>query len=306
MGSTKFIVGLYLILRVPILAGPFLVTSSPPPEEPTPPPFPELSVLRNAYPDLTFDPVYDHEQGDWRLVVSAGGRTGVFYRAGGRFLPPDRVGDQDRYRMLIYRYAEQIPDPGRFTEEDIERIVRFASPENRSSGRVTPTFFFDLVYDSASMEQVERHIVQVSFLGKKVKVHERIVEPLARIEAALLRLAEEDPETAGFIHTLEVVEGYSWRTIRDTSGRSFHSMGIALDLLPAGWQRKTLYWYWERNKGNDRWMLIPLSERWMPPLKVIEVFEAHGFIWGGKWPVWDNMHFEYRPELIEGRSLFTD
>ncbi|MBQ5781449.1 MAG: M15 family metallopeptidase, partial [Spirochaetaceae bacterium] len=44
--------------------------------------------------------------------------------------------------------------------------------------------------------------------------------------------------------------------------------------------------------------LTPLSQRWMPPQKVIEIFEEQGFIWGGKWGIWDNMHFEYRPELI--------
>jgi hypothetical protein len=45
-------------------------------------------------------------------------------------------------------------------------------------------------------------------------------------------------------------------------------------------------------------MLLDLDRRWMPPQKVIEIFESHGFIWGGKWIIWDNMHFEYRPEVI--------
>ena len=30
----------------------------------------------------------------------------------------------------------------------------------------------------------------------------------------------------------------------------------------------------------------------------IEIFEDEGFIWGGRWAVWDNMHFEYHPEII--------
>ena len=30
----------------------------------------------------------------------------------------------------------------------------------------------------------------------------------------------------------------------------------------------------------------------------IDIFEDEGFIWGGKWMIWDNMHFEYHPELI--------
>jgi len=45
-------------------------------------------------------------------------------------------------------------------------------------------------------------------------------------------------------------------------------------------------------------MLIPLDRRWIPPAPVIAAFEEEGFIWGGKWLLWDNMHFEYRPELM--------
>jgi hypothetical protein len=32
-------------------------------------------------------------------------------------------------------------------------------------------------------------------------------------------------------------------------------------------------------------------------MQVIAIFEAHGFIWGGKWHHFDSVHFEYRPEL---------
>ena len=32
-------------------------------------------------------------------------------------------------------------------------------------------------------------------------------------------------------------------------------------------------------------------------MKVVEIFERHGFIWGGRWYHFDTMHFEYRPEM---------
>ena len=35
----------------------------------------------------------------------------------------------------------------------------------------------------------------------------------------------------------------------------------------------------------------------MPPKEVIDIFLEEGFIWGGNWAIWDNMHFEYHPEL---------
>ncbi len=30
----------------------------------------------------------------------------------------------------------------------------------------------------------------------------------------------------------------------------------------------------------------------------IDIFERHGFIWGGRWYHFDTMRFEYRPELL--------
>ena len=34
------------------------------------------------------------------------------------------------------------------------------------------------------------------------------------------------------------------------------------------------------------------------PREIVDIFERHGFIWGGKWYHYDTMHFEYRPELL--------
>ena len=44
---------------------------------------------------------------------------------------------------------------------------------------------------------------------------------------------------------------------------------------------------------------IPYKNR--IPHRIVEIFERHGFIWGGKWYHYDTMHFEYRPELLRGR-----
>ena len=34
------------------------------------------------------------------------------------------------------------------------------------------------------------------------------------------------------------------------------------------------------------------------PPSFVEVFEQHGFVWGGKWLYFDTIHFEYRPEAL--------
>lgn len=36
------------------------------------------------------------------------------------------------------------------------------------------------------------------------------------------------------------------------------------------------------------------------PQALIDIFEKHGFIWGGRWYHYDTMHFEYRSEIISG------
>ncbi len=270
----------------------------------------DIAVFRAAYPDVAFDSVYDSDNDYWRITVSvneetapdsgpdAPRRTAVRYWAGGRMLPREQLADKDRYWVLLYRYADKLADPADFTDEEIERIRGFSSAENRQNGAGSPQFFFDAIYDSATRASVEQHIVSVRFLGKTARVHERLRQPLARTEQRITALAEADAEVRSFVDTLAQADGYFWREIRDTSRRSFHSLGLAIDILPVNWGQKVLYWNWQKQKDPDNWMLTPLSERWMPPESVIRIFEDEGFIWGGKWSIWDNMHFEYHPELI--------
>jgi len=52
------------------------------------------------------------------------------------------------------------------------------------------------------------------------------------------------------------------------------------------------YWRWSGTTGE------PTPYRNAIPHELVEIFERHGFIWGGKWYHYDTMHFEYRPELL--------
>lgn len=279
-------------------------TLSPPLFPATRPPEPEeLNILRRAYPDILFDCVYDESHKDFKIEVtrknSRSSQTATLYWADGKMLPLEKLGDKELYWNLMYRYAKDIPDPAKFSQEDIQRLRNFSSAENRSRQLGVSLEFFNVVYDSATRQSTESHIKSVAFLGKYTNAHEWIFEPLARVEAKILELAKTDGVVKNFVDTLVRADSYNWREIRDRSSRSFHSYGIAVDVLPHGWGQKNIYWEWRRDIDPDGWMTLPLDKRWMPPLKVIQAFESEGFIWGGKWPVWDNMHFEYRPELIE-------
>ena len=63
-----------------------------------------------------------------------------------------------------------------------------------------------------------------------------------------------------------------------------------------------------RGKGDAAWLeLIDKSfsmlhsSPTLPNLKMLYKSAtdhfSEGFIWGGYWAIWDNMHFEYHPEL---------
>ena len=39
------------------------------------------------------------------------------------------------------------------------------------------------------------------------------------------------------------------------------------------------------------------------PIRIVRIFENHGFIWGGYWYHYDTMHFEYRPELFLSEKI---
>ena len=82
---------------------------------------------------------------------------------------------------------------------------------------------------------------------------------------------------------------YNCRVVAGTNRISAHGSGIAIDISVA----HSDYWFWPTRGAAGRY---PYKNR--VPWEIVEVFEKHGFIWGGKWYHYDTMHFEYRPEII--------
>ncbi|MBN1835213.1 MAG: M15 family metallopeptidase, partial [Spirochaetales bacterium] len=135
------------------------------------------------------------------------------------------------------------------------------------------------------------------FLGYPVSVHKALVEPLAAVERSLQRLAQSNEETREFLEGLKGFAGYNWRAIAGTRSRSYHSYGIAIDLVPKSYGGLYAYWRWAL-PHERQWYSLPYEKRWMVPQPIVHAFEEQGFIWGGKWFFFDTMHFEYRPELL--------
>ncbi|MEQ8822950.1 MAG: M15 family metallopeptidase [Filomicrobium sp.] len=110
---------------------------------------------------------------------------------------------------------------------------------------------------------------------------------LMRVAKDLAQLMDADPGLAKFIKP--AAGTFVWRNIAGTTRLSAHSFGAAIDINT----KYSDYWRWSGGGPGK----VP-AYRNKIPLEIVEVFERHGFIWGGRWYHFDTMHFEYRPELI--------
>ncbi|MDR2178410.1 MAG: M15 family metallopeptidase, partial [Treponema sp.] len=138
---------------------------------------------------------------------------------------------------------------------------------------------------------------RVRLAGFSFQLHTIAAQSIERVDRDLSVLAKNDAEVRRFLAGISHIGSFNWRPIAGTASRSYHSYGLALDFIAKSWGGKTYYW---RNimNSNENWFEMPYEKRWMVPLAVVEIFEKHGFIWGGKWLYFDTVHFEYRPELL--------
>jgi hypothetical protein len=258
-----------------------------------------LAAYQHAYPEKVRSVTWS--DGDWTIQVG----TEVFYWAQGRLLPPALRHNWEFYRPHgFYPYPQDIPLPEQFSTEQIEQLRLQGSAEVRPDREDHHRAFQASLYGGLARGDIEQHLVKTTFLGRSVTVHTDIVEALKRIDRAITETARGDAETAAFIASIASLGGYNWREIRGTQRMSYHSWGLAVDIQPKTLGNKAIYWQWERVRNED-WMLVPLDRRWKPPDPVIRAFENEGFAWGGKWALYDNMHFEFRPELHEINRLIA-
>jgi hypothetical protein len=156
-------------------------------------------------------------------------------------------------------------------------------------GRVRNRAFFDKMYGDCRSGQVAPALVPVVWLPKTWGHVLRItsINGVDRQLAAVSRELDALPaEAKRYLYPLGGV--YACRAVADTGQTSMHGWGAAIDINTA----VSDYWLWHRAGGG-----IPVYTNRVPA-EVVDVFERHGFIWGGRWVHFDTMHFEYRPELL--------
>ncbi len=156
---------------------------------------------------------------------------------------------------------------------------------NDDPGRFRNDAFLKKLYGSNKSE-IEKNLTTVNWLpnhgGVKLKFNknENAAAQLQKVSDELDKLPEE------YMKYLKKVDGtYFFRKIAKTERLSAHSYGIAID-LDTHYSR---YWQWDKTHDFHNEF----------PKEIVDIFEKHGFVWGGRWYHYDTMHFEYRPELFE-------
>lgn len=163
--------------------------------------------------------------------------------------------------------------------------------KNQDPGRIRFEPFFKKMYGETPAA-VKSKLVAIQWLPS-VADHQTLY--ITKINGVNQQLQQISAELDGKPHLhkylLNIGGTFNWRTIAGTDRLSSHSFGITIDINV----KFANYWKWDfKNKGETD----SITYKNNIPYEIVEVFEKHGFIWGGKWYHYDSMHFEYRPELL--------
>lgn len=215
---------------------------------------------------------------------------------------PDFLVSHDE-KVLVWKDGTRMPVSDGLSDKTFEEKLRHASIIDQLSvryvkgplekppglqddpGRFRNTAFFDKMYGDCSKGEVQRKLVKVPWLPKSGggSVQITTVNGIAdRLRAISTELDTLRPDLKKF--AFPSAGTFNCRTVKDTGNRSMHAWGAAIDLNT----KFADYWLWSP-KGIYRNRI---------PIEIVEIFEKHGFIWGGKWGHFDTVHFEYRPELL--------
>ncbi len=250
-----------------------------------------LEALKVAYPGLLTN--ISGSNGDWWFTI----RDQEFCWANGRLLPRPLGEKWIRYApQPFYHYPAAAPEVALWTREK-ELAVEAQLADRKKSNVLRSGAFFDTLWRIHSLNQANDRMVQLVLYGHRVTMHQDVAASLKRIELVLKEKAISDETLAAFLKNLSRLEGFNWRNIAGTESRSNHAYGTAIDLIPNSYQGRAVYWLWAVSELNH-WYKWTWERRWLPPEAVVSAFEDEGWVWGGKWMLFDTIHFEYRPEIL--------
>ena len=163
--------------------------------------------------------------------------------------------------------------------------------KNNDAGRIRNDAFFKEIYGNTK-EEVAKNLTTVIWCPKLVNVKLNFSK-INNANLALIKVSKDLDEHPEWKKYLTNIGGtFNWRKISGTNRLSAHSFGITIDINTSF----SNYWQWDCGCKDES---KKLSYKNRIPMGIVEIFEKHGFIWGGRWKHYDSMHFEYRPEFFK-------
>lgn len=229
----------------------------------------QLDALVAAYPD--FIAGYDAKE----LILKSGQRIALSNGIADK-TPEQRIENADIRDMFAMPYTLGA------------RYGQPATPAD-DPGRARNQALFDAMYGDCRKGQVKlRTIPWLPKLGGgtlRVATANGVADRLEAVSRDLEALPAKF-----HVYLVPSAGTFNCRAIAGTSRMSMHAYAAAIDINV----KFTDYWRW----GGARKETDKVAYKNRIPLEIVDVFERHGFIWGGKWYHYDTMHFEYRPEII--------
>lgn len=220
-----------------------------------------------------------------------------------------------RNSMNAQNLAEALDNPDLYTQLSIpypRGPLNGVPTKGSDPGRIRYVPFFQKMYGQTENE-VEKNLTEIAWLPRsftgdsavKIKVSRvnNVDRKMQKLSDELDELVIQKPQFKKFL--ANPAGTFSWRLIAGTQRPSAHSFGMTIDIN----LEHSNYWLWDykQEKGLSEDSIVnesDLSLNDVPnyrneiPKEIVEIFEKHHFIWGGKWFHYDTMHFEYRPELF--------
>lgn len=219
------------------------------------------AILIKAYPDFITG------WQDGCLTFSDG--TRMQYDDGRQKSFIQKLDDADPEDMFAFRY-----DRNSWTPDYLQ-----------DAGRSRCEPLFKKMY-GATEAQVRKNLISVPWFGENV-LFTKVNGAADSLRAVAAELAKH-PELRQYLKSSGT---FYWRKVRGANRLSAHSYGMTIDIGV----KHSDYWLW-KNPGKGETAKIVYANKF--PRKLVQIFEKHGFIWGGRWYHYDTMHFEFRPEIL--------
>lgn len=223
----------------------------------------KLKILKKAYPE----------------VISKVTKNGIVFKDGSKMIYDDK--DKNKtFDELLNKADLEDQMSMRYPAGKEYKTPSF----NNDPGRIRNEEFFKKIYGNDAKE-VGKHLAKIKWLPSSLN-KTLYITSINGVDKKLQAISNElDKLPVKYKKYINKPAGtFKWRKIAGTNRLSAHSFAIAIDINV----KHSNYWRWDKK----------YKYRNKIPMKIVEIFEKHGFIWGGKWYHYDTMHFEYRPELL--------